>query len=134
MKKYQQLEAEGKHILFYNCKDVCRCHVNAITCLDHKTMYVTFDSERIVAICSLTFAGQATKEESGDGLASYFRFYEATGITLEFDNVVYVCDRSVGSIKVITELKETTKFLVCLQSIINAFSVHEKHRSYSLKT
>ena len=67
-------------------------------------------------------------------MAPYCRFYEATGITLEFDNVVYVCDRSVGSIKVITELKETAKFLVCLQSIINAFSVHEKYRSYSLKT
>ena len=80
------------------------------------------------------FAGQATKGGSRDGLASYCCFYEATGITIKFDNVVYVCDRSVGSIKIITELKETTKFLGGLQSIINAFSDHEKHRSYSLKT
>ena len=79
-------------------------------------------------------AGQAAEEGSRDGPASYFRFYEATGIAVEFDNVVYVCDRSVGSIKIITELKETAKFLGGLQSIINAFSVHEKHRSYSLKT
>ena len=77
------------------------------------------------------FAGQATKEGSRDGSASYSQFYEATGITAEFDNVAYVCDRSVGSIKIITELKETTKFLGGLESIINAFSVHEKHHSYS---
>ena len=38
------------------------------------------------------------------------------------------------SIKIITELKETAKFLAGLQSIINTFSVHEKHCSYSLKT
>ena len=44
---------------------------------------------------------------------------------------MFVC---VGSIKFKTELKETAKFLGGLQSIINAFSVHEKHHSYSLKT
>ena len=38
------------------------------------------------------FAGQATEEESRAGSASYWRFYEATGIAFEFDNVVYVCD------------------------------------------
>ena len=41
--------------MFYSGKDVCRYHVNPITFIDHETMYVTFDSERIVAICSLTF-------------------------------------------------------------------------------
>ena len=78
-----------------------------------------------------TFAGQ---EGSRDGSASYCCFYEVTGIAVKFDNVVYVCDWSVGSIKIVTEWKETTKFLSSLQSIINAFSVREKHRSYSLKT
>ena len=55
MKKYQQLGVEENSILAYSGKDVSRYHVNAITFLDHETMYVTFDSERIVAICSLTF-------------------------------------------------------------------------------
>ena len=55
MKKYQQLGVEENSILFCSGKDVSRYHVNAITFLDHETMYVTFDSERIVAICSLTF-------------------------------------------------------------------------------
>ena len=31
-------------------------------------------------------------------------------------------------------MKETAKFFGGLQSIINAFSVHEKHRSYFFKT
>ena len=79
-----------------------------------------------------SFAGQAIEEGSRDGSDSYYCFYEATGIAVEFDNVVYGCDRSVGSIKTITELKKTAKFLGALQSIINTVSVHEKHRSYSL--
>ena len=69
------------------------------------------------------FADQATEEGSRDGLAWCYHFYEATDIAVEFDNV-YVCDWSFGSTKIITELKETTKFLGGLQSIINAFSVH----------
>ena len=67
-------------------------------------------------------------------MTSYCCFYEATGIAVEFDNVAYDCDRSVGFIKIITELKETAKFLGGIQSIINAFSVREKHHSYYLKT
>ena len=55
MKKYQQLELEENSILFYSGKDVCRCHVNTITFLDHEMMYVIFDSDRVVAICSLAF-------------------------------------------------------------------------------
>ena len=43
MKKYQQLGVEENSILAYSGKDVSRYHVNAITFLDHETMYVTFD-------------------------------------------------------------------------------------------
>ena len=38
------------------------------------------------------FAGQATEEGNRDGSASYCRFHEVTGIAVEFDNVVSVCD------------------------------------------
>ena len=55
MKIYQQLGVEENSILFYSGKDICRYHVNTITFLDHETVYFTFDSERIVAICLLTF-------------------------------------------------------------------------------
>ena len=63
------------------------------------------------------FAGQATEEGSTDGSGSYCYFYEDRGIAFEFDNIFYVCDRSVGSIKSIKELKETAKFLGALQSL-----------------
>ena len=79
-----------------------------------------------------SFADEATEEARRNGSASYCRFHEATDIAVEFDNVVYVCNRSAGSIKTIPELKETSKFLCTLQSIINQFFVQEKHRSYSL--
>ena len=45
--------------------------------------------------CMELFAGQATEEGSRDGPASYCRFYEATGIAVEFDNVVYVFEMLV---------------------------------------
>ena len=76
------------------------------------------------------FAGQATEEGSRDGSASYCRFIFA----VEFENAIHVCDRSVASLKIITELKETAKFLGGLQSIINAFSIYEKTCSFPLKT
>ena len=41
------------------------------------------------------FAGQPTEEGSRDGPASYCRFYKATGIAVEFDNVVYVFEMLV---------------------------------------
>ena len=52
-------------------------------------------------------------EASTDGSASYFYFY---GVSVEFDHVLYVCDRSVHSNKIIKKLKEIAKFLGCLQS------------------
>ena len=63
------------------------------------------------------FAGPATEEGNTDGSASYCCFYEATGIAVEFDNILYVCDRSAGSIKIITELNETAEFWGGLQSL-----------------
>ena len=55
MKKHQQLGVEENSTLFYSSKDVFRYHVNVVTFLDHETMYVTFNLEKIVTICSLTF-------------------------------------------------------------------------------
>ena len=81
-----------------------------------------------------TFAGKEGEEGSRDGTTSYCRFYEASGVAVEFDHVIYCADKRVGSIKMITELKETSKFLNALQLVIDAFSVHEKHQKYTLKS
>jgi len=80
------------------------------------------------------FAGKKGEEGSRDGTTSYCRFYQASGVAIEFDNVVYCTNKSVGSIKILTELEETSKFLNGLQCVIDAFSVHEKHQRYSLKS
>ena len=80
------------------------------------------------------FAGKEGEEGSRDGTVSYCRFYEATGIAVEFDNVVYVSDRSVGSVKIVTQLRETVTFLNGLQCLVNAFSVHKKHHANTLKS
>ncbi|XP_066920118.1 uncharacterized protein [Clytia hemisphaerica] len=80
------------------------------------------------------FAGKQGQDGSRDGTASYCRFFEVSSITVEFNNVVYASDRKLGSIKVITELNETANFLRGLKKMIDAFSVHEKHQAYSLKS
>ena len=78
------------------------------------------------------FAGKEEEEISRDGTISYCRFYEAAGITVEFDNIIYVYDRSVGS--VLKALKEAVQFLDGLQYLAKAFFVHEQHRAYAPKS
>lgn len=80
------------------------------------------------------FAGKVGEEGSRDGTTSYCRFYECAGVAVEFNNVVYCVDKRVGSIKIMTTLSQTAKFLMGLGSIVDAFSVHEKHQKYSLKS
>ena len=55
-------------------------------------------------------------------------------MTVEFDNIIYVCDRSVGSVQIITTLKEAVQFLDGLQYLAKAFFVHEQHRAYAPKS
>ncbi len=80
-----------------------------------------------------TFAGD---KESGsrDGTAQYARFYRPSGIAVEFNNVVYVCDYDVGSIRMLTTLKNTATFLKSIGKLSSAFSIHEKHQKYELST
>ena len=80
------------------------------------------------------FADKEGEEVNRDGTVSYCRIYEATWIAVEFVNVIYVCDQSIGSVKIMTTLKEPVQFLDGLQCLVNVFSVHEKHRSYALKS
>ena len=57
------------------------------------------------------------------------RFYASKGISVEFDNVVYVCDYRVGSVRLITTMQHIAVFLEAIGRLITAFSVHEKHQS-----
>ena len=104
----------------------------------YKDGFMFIASKKYIYFCNSfgieVFADKGGKEGSRDGTVSYRRIYEATWIAVEFVNVIYVCDQSVGSVKIITTLKEPVQFLDGLQCLVNVFSVHEKHRSYAFKS
>ena len=62
---------------------------------------------------------------SRNGTVLYSPYYTPTGIIVR--------NSSTGSIKLITPLKQTAEFFDALHSLAKAFSLHEKHASYSLK-
>ena len=55
-------------------------------------------------------------------------------ICTEFDSVVYVCDVQAYSLTVCTEVKLCSLFLNAMGSLYNAFSVHNKGSTYTVKT
>ena len=67
-----------------------------------------------------------------EGIASKCRFYQPTGICTEFDNVVYVCNTQTSCIKMMTNLNNTARFLKGIGALYSAFSIHEKHDTYTL--
>ena len=73
------------------------------------------------------------REGNKDGMASRTKFYQSTGLCVEFDHV-YVCDAQTNCIKILTSLKETATFLNAVGKTYKAFSVHEKHQPYSLSS
>ena len=79
------------------------------------------------------FSGSG-KEGNSDGLHNTCEFYQPTGIAVEYDNVVYVCDTQTSCIKILTTLRKTSNFLNAIAKLFSAFSVHEKKKTYSLKS
>ena len=55
---------------------------------------------------TVIFAGEEEDEGSRHGTALYSRFYAPSVIAVEFDNVIYVSDSVVGSVKLLRTLKE----------------------------
>ena len=80
-----------------------------------------------------TFTGDC-EGESRDGTAQFSRFYQISGICVEFDHVVYLSDYATGSIRMLTTLKNTASFLTAVGKLSTAFSIHEKHQPYDTKT
>ena len=78
------------------------------------------------------FAG--TEEGSVDGPAESCRFKQPLGICTEFDSVVYVCDVQTSSIKLFTHMSSCASFLSAVGSLYEAFSVHTKGNSYTVKS
>ena len=52
------------------------------------------------------------------------------GITVEFGSVVYVTDAQNDRIVMLTQLKETSKYLSSIGSLYKAFSIHKKNSIY----
>lgn len=75
-----------------------------------------------------SFAGSEV-ECCQDGPVAECQFRQPIGICVEFDNVVYLCDAQSNSVKVLTPLSETARFLGALGKLYDAFSVHKKGQS-----
>ena len=74
------------------------------------------------------FAGTKV-EGSQDGPVLECQFKKPIGICVEFDSVVYICDAQSNSLKIITPLSETARFLKSVGKLYDAFSVHKKGQS-----
>ena len=55
-------------------------------------------------------------------------------MTVEFDNVVYLCDVDANRVNVLTTLTETANYLRSIGLLYQAFSVHTKGQKYQLQT
>ena len=64
-------------------------------------------------------------EGNNDVCAKKRKLFRSTGLTIEFDNVIYVVD-SQSCVKIFTTLAKTAKFLETKGNLYKAFSVHEK--------
>ena len=78
------------------------------------------------------FAGIA--EGNQDELASRCSFRQPSGITTEFDSVIYVCDVQTNSIKLLMRREHCSKFLNAMSGLYDAFSIHKKGAIYNVKT
>jgi hypothetical protein len=76
------------------------------------------------------FAGDFNRPGNQDGPSMSCQFYQPTGICVEFNHVVYVCDSQTGCIKIFSTLVHTSQLLGAIGKLYTAFSVHEKHQSY----
>lgn len=80
------------------------------------------------------FDGSDKEEGIVNGPIKTCRFKKPVGICTEFDSVVYVCDVQANSLTVCTEVKQCSLFLNAMGSLYNAFSVHNKGSTYTVKT
>ena len=73
------------------------------------------------------FAGDSDRPGNQDGPSVSCQFYQPTGVCVEFNHVVYICDSQSGCIKIFSTLVYTAQLLSAIGKLYAAFSVHEKH-------
>ena len=115
-----------------NCKGCCLASFEnrgALFADQHRSsIYKISDDNEISA-----FAGTGVRGTQ-DGPVGTCQFQQPIAICTEFNSVAYVCDARTNSIKIITQLKETAKFLQGVGKLYKAFSVHNKGEKYQTHT
>lgn len=121
------------HHMIYNSQNA-KCTVIAFkkgilfTDQQRATLYQIDEHENIEKF------GGGEVEGCQDGPVAECKFKQPVGACVEFDNVVYVCDAQSNSVKIVTPLCETAKFLNALGYLYDAFSVHKKGQRVPLRT
>ena len=68
-------------------------------------------------------------EGNSDGKTLKCKFYQPTGLCVEFDDEVYVVDYRTSCVKVFSSTRHTTEFLAATGNLMRAFAIHDKKRS-----
>ena len=68
-------------------------------------------------------------EGNSDGKTLKCKFYQPTGLCVEFDDEVYVVDYSTSCVKVFSSTRHTTEFFAAIGNLMRAFAIHDKRRS-----
>ena len=81
------------------------------------------------------FAGcERAEDGSADGTVKDCRFQQPMGLCTESEIVIYIGDAQTNSIKICTKMVECDEFLNSIGQLYDAFSIHCKGETYSLKS
>ena len=80
------------------------------------------------------FAGCEREEGSVDGKVKDCQFQQPMGLCTESESVIYICDAQTNSIKICTKMVECAEFLNSIGQLYDAFSIHCKGTTYSVKS
>lgn len=154
-KIYSMCLCEGSLFLSH-CKGISKVSLDSAQCktiaqLDDEPCMLTrfgsqilFSNQKRASVWKIKtdeevelFAGSERKEGNDDGKVKDCRFQQPIGICTESESVIYICDgrdAQTNSIKICTKMVECTEFLNSIGQLYDAFSVHCKGASYSVKS
>ena len=106
--------------------------VNTIAVYKDGIIFTDAEKHRIMSWSNASslevFAGDSDRPGNQDCPSVSCQFYQPTGVCVEFNHVVYICDSQSGCIKIFSTLVYTAQLLSAIGKLYAAFSVHEKHQ------